>query len=341
VLILTNFVRFPLEWQTPEGLQGKTLITNSLTGLLRHSRRADLVIINCDTRLLLGLRAAYLLLPFLRRPILGHDIVLRKPLNWRARLSHPIKRFLFSGVDHYSLHFRDLEGYTRYFGIGPERASYVPFKPSIRGRDSFRTGTEGEYVLCLGWSERDYDTFFAAMERLPYPAAIPVPNFEQLRRHSSRFTRPLSMLPANVRLLEDDLSTAAMARMLEGARIVVLPTVSSRISASGIGTNLNAMYMRKCVITSHGPGSTDVLTGGEALLVPPEDPAALADIIQRAWEDDELRERTAAAGFEFASSLGTERELRERVLEVACRMLTGRLPRRTVTTGTQSSDTLG
>jgi glycosyltransferase involved in cell wall biosynthesis len=171
--------------------------------------------------------------------------------------------------------------------------------------------------LCLGWSERDYDTFFAAMELLPYPGAIPKPDFAKLAQHSSRFTRPVDQLPRNITLMEDDLSTAAMVRIIEGARLVVLPTVASRINASGIGTYLSAMFMGKCVITTEGPGSSDVLTGGEALLVPAEDSAALAASIRRAWEDDDLRERTAQTGLRYAAGLGGEPELRQRVLDVA------------------------
>jgi glycosyltransferase involved in cell wall biosynthesis len=321
MLIITNFVRFPARWRASSGVEGEALVVDSLWEFLRYSPRASLVIVNCNVGLLMKLRAAYMLLPFLRRPILGHDIVLRKPMTLKARLTRPLKAWLLSRVDHYSLHFRDLAGYSRYFGIRPENSSYVPFKASVKDRDTFAVTPEGSYILCLGWSERDYDTFFDAMERLPYPAAIPRPDFANLARHSSRFTRPPDRLPANVTLMDDDLSTSAMARMIEGARIVVLPTVTSRINASGIGTYLNAMFMGKCVITSAGPGSTDVLTRGEALMVPPEDSAALAAMIQRVWEDNDLREKTAQAGLRYATSLGGEPELRQRVLDVAIEKL--------------------
>lgn len=315
--IITNFVRFPQRWRGSGGLEGEAMILGSVGDFLRHSRRADVVIVNCDTGLAMKLSLAYLLLPFLRRPILGHDIVLREPLTLKARLTRPFKAFLLSRIDHYSLHFRDVEGYTRFFGIRPEKTSYVPFKASVKDRDTFRVTSEGTYVVCLGWSERDYDIFFDAMERLPYPGAIPRPEFAKLAEHGSRFTRPLDKLPRNITLMDDDLSTAAMVKIIEGARLVVLPTIASRISASGIGTYLNAMFMGKCVITSSGPGSSDILTGGEALFVPTGDVDALADMIRRAWEDDDLRERTAQAGLRYATSLGGEPELRQRVLDVA------------------------
>jgi len=116
-------------------------------------------------------------------------------------------------------------------------------------------------------------------------------------------------------LLEDDGSSDALVRIISGARIVVLPILKVSLLA-GIGTYLNAMYMRKCVIVSEGPGCSDVLSN-QALFVPPEAPQALADMIQRVWLNEDLREATAQAGYRYAVELGGEPELRQRILENA------------------------
>jgi glycosyltransferase involved in cell wall biosynthesis len=289
---------------------------------LKHSRKADLVIINCDVELTLWLSALYLLFPWLRRPILAHDIVLRKPTTFRARSSAIVKRFLFSFIDHFSLHFTNLDGYQKYWGIGPDRASYLPSKPNIRYRQEYQVGPDGEYILCFGRSERDYDSFFQAMEQLPdLPAVIPPPNFAQFRTHATRFSRSLDALPKNVHIVEDDGSPQSLIRIIEKAKLVILPIVASRIAPSGIGTYLNAMLMGKCVITSHGVATTDVLTGGEALLVDPEDADALAAMIRLAWTDDALRLRTAETGRLYSERCGGEPELRQRVLDRAVEKL--------------------
>jgi glycosyltransferase involved in cell wall biosynthesis len=289
---------------------------------LRHSREADLIIINCDVGLAMKLAALYLFFPFLRRPILGHDIVLRQPITAKAKLALPLKRFLLSRIDHYSLHFRILDGYRKYFGINPDRVSYLPSKPNIRYRYDYKVGPDGEYILCFGRSERDYDTFFAAMETLPHlPAVIPPPNFASFKKHAARFTRDVNRLPPNMRIIEDDGSVASLIRIIEKAKLVVLPIVASRIAPSGIGTYLNAMLMGKCVITSEGVATSDVLLHGEALLVPPEDPDALARMIRRAWDDRELRERTAESGRKYSEACGGEPELRQRVLDRALEKL--------------------
>ena len=58
---------------------------------------------------------------------------------------------------------------------------------------------------------------------------------------------------------------------------------------------LEAMSYGKPVVgTDHG-GTTEFLTGGAGVLVPPGDPAALADGIRRVLSDGELRARMIAA----------------------------------------------
>ncbi|MCI0628017.1 MAG: glycosyltransferase family 1 protein, partial [Acidobacteria bacterium] len=71
---------------------------------------------------------------------------------------------------------------------------------------------------------------------------------------------------------------------------------------------LLAMGLRKCVIITEGPATRGLLTD-EAIIVPQSDPAALADAIRRAWDDDDLRERTANAGRRYAERLQGEARL--------------------------------
>jgi glycosyltransferase involved in cell wall biosynthesis len=321
MLILTNFERFPEQWRSSSGKTGESIQVRTVLDILRNVQRAELILINCDVYLTMQVAALFLFLPFLRRPVLSHDLVLRPPRTWKARLTLPVKRFLLARVDHFTLHFRDLSGYQKHFGIRPERCSYTPFKPNIRFRYEYTVGSEGDYILCFGRSERDYDSFFAAMAELPdCPAAIPPPDFPKLRQHGSRFSWPLDKLPPNVRILEDDGTNVSLIRMIERARLVVLPILGGRISPSGIGTYLNAMLLGKCVILTEGTAASDVFTD-EVILVPPENPQALRDAIRRAWDDDDFRRRTALAGQRYSESCGGEPELRQRVLDLAIERL--------------------
>ena len=321
--LLTNFERFPAQWRSTSGVTGTTVVAKTFGEFFRLRRNADFIIINCDADLTYKLGAVDLLLPFLHVPVLSHDIVLRKPRSFRTRAMTFVKRILLMRTDHFTVHFRILDGYRKYFGIGSNRTSYLPSRPNIRGRYNYKVGPDGEYMLCFGRSERDYDTYFAAVATLPYPAAILQPNFEQLRENGSRFTWPLDKLPPNVQILPDEATDESMIRAIEKAKLIVLPILGSHIAPSGISMYLAAMLMGKCVILTEGPAASDVFTD-EVILVPPEDPEALAEAIRRAWEDDDLRHRTAEAGRRYSESCGGEPELHQRVLDRAIEQL--RLP---------------
>ncbi|MFQ5903490.1 MAG: glycosyltransferase, partial [Candidatus Binatia bacterium] len=71
----------------------------------------------------------------------------------------------------------------------------------------------------------------------------------------------------------------------------------------------------KCVIVTEGPATRGLLTD-EAIVVRPGDPIALAQAIQRAWEDDALRDRIARAGRRYAERHGGEARLLSDIVEV-------------------------
>lgn len=316
VRILTNIDGFPGEWRTASGVAGTSRVARTFEDVSGQLGDADLVLINGDPDLVMRLSRFFLSRPARRRPLVSVDIVLRAPPPGVVPATKTlVKRLLLKRVDHFIHYFTDLRGYSRYFGITPERSSFVPFKPNLRYRHEAVPSPDGTYVLCFGRSLRDYDTFFAAAQMLPLPAAIPRPDFVQLKKHGSRFTWRMEDLPSNVAILDDDGSQDSLIRVLEGAHLVVLPILKSSL-LSGISTYLNAMLLGKCVILSTGPGCSDVLTD-QALFVPPEDPAALAATIRRAWDDDDLRRQTARRGHEYAISLGGEPELYQRILERA------------------------
>ncbi len=314
--ILTN-VELPASWRAWNGEEGQCIYAKTPGEFVSRLPDCDLVLINAEPGLLMTLSAAMIVRPFRRRPLLGSDTVLRKPSGLLGNINALAKRFLLSRVDHFMNSFRDIGGYHRYFGITTEKCSFVPFKPNLRYRCEAEPDSDGEYVLCLGWSMRDYDTFFDAMDRLPYPAAIAKPDFQQLAMHGSRFTRRLDQLSDRVKVLDHDpRDYASQVQVLMGAKLVVVPLLKSCLVQTG--TPYNAMLLGKCVIVSDGPAVRGIFTD-EVLPVPPEDPAELAKTIDRAWKDPELRERVAAAGHRSVLALGGEPEFAQRVIDQAVR----------------------
>jgi glycosyltransferase involved in cell wall biosynthesis len=293
------------------GRQAQVLRVKKWQDLRAQLSAADLIVIDCGDTLVYKIAMHFLLFPWKKRPLVAVDIVLRKPLRWRDRLLALIKRLLLSRVDHFIHYFKDVAGYSKYFGVSAARSSYVPFKANNWGAQ-LPAELQEEYIFTMGVSLRDYDTFIRAISELPYPAAIPEYSLlhSDSRNASCRWTK--DNVPANLQIVQDFGKRANITRNLSMARIVVIPIEPNSLCASGISTYLDAMYLGKCVIVTEGPGASDLLTD-QALLVPPKDVAALRDTIRRAWEDDDLRHRTAAAGRKYALALGGEVELLRRI----------------------------
>lgn len=303
-----------------EGDARASLVGASFRDLFRlipEIRQADLIILNEGAPKLLSVVLFFCLMPFLRKPIIAVDVLLHKPHTVKQKLVAWFVKILLRRADHFINYFQALEGYQKFYGISPARSSYVPFKSNLNGNPAIpeiASVEKAEYVLAVGQSLRDYDTFFKTVSSLQYPAAICRPNFARLRQHGARFTWSIENLPRNLMVLEDDGTREGWIRTFCKARIVVIPILGDTIRPAGIGVYLDAMLLKKCVIISSGPGVSDVLTD-QAIIVPPEDPVALAQAIRKVWEDPAFREEVALRGYRYASALGGEPELMNRILE--------------------------
>ena len=311
--VLTNFARFPEQWALSNGWSGTSKIVHAFQDFVDSLAECDVVLVNCELSLTYRLCLYFAILPWKRKPLLVADLVLSYPESRSARFKTAFKRAILRRVDHFINYFKYSEGYGRFYGITADKSSFVHFKSNLRYRQETVANPDGEYVLCLGRSRRDYDTFFHAVEKLPYPAAIPRPNFAQLREHGSRFTRQMTELPPGLQLLDDDGTQQAMMRMIAGAKVVALPIIPNTFQLAGVSVCLDAMLLGKCVILTEGAGVIDALTD-EALFAHVSDADALAAQIRAAWEDDNLRLSTARKGYEHAVSVGGEPELFERIL---------------------------
>jgi glycosyltransferase involved in cell wall biosynthesis len=105
-------------------------------------------------------------------------------------------------------------------------------------------------------------------------------------------SRLVAELPEQTRWTEA-LPTPEVARALDDSTVLVLPSRSE-----GLGRVIVEGFCRgRGVIGSRIGGIPDLVEDGESgLLVPPEDPAALADALVRVLSDRELAERLGAAG---------------------------------------------
>jgi len=98
--------------------------------------------------------------------------------------------------------------------------------------------------------------------------------------------------------------------LFDGCELFVLP---SRHEPFGI-VNMEAMASGKAIVATSVGGVPEIVRDGEnGMLVPPDDPQALADAINRLLDDDPLRRRLGQAGraraWNFAWSTITDQYL--------------------------------
>jgi len=161
-------------------------------------------------------------------------------------------------------------------------------------------------IFSGGKTRRDFDTLFAAVKGLPYPVKVATTSNRDIIPHGSFIDEETA--PANVEVIRLDGTPEEFISMMASSRLVVLP-ITPEICGAGISVYLQAMALRKCVIISAGPGAEDVLTSGQAVIVPPSDPVALRASIERAFNDAEYHQQVAQSGYEWANSLGGDEQL--------------------------------
>src|SRR5262249_53078342 len=153
-----------------------------------------------------------------------------------------------------------------------------------------------------------FATLFAAIEPLGIPIKVVTSTEKEMNPHGSSLKG--LQIPKNVEIFVQDQSAEFFVKTMAGARLVVIPIVRDTTTQAGIGVYLQAMALGKCVIISDSLGTTDVLTVGQAIIVPAGDAAALRSAIHRAWTDSEWRNQFAETGQRYALPLGGEDELR-------------------------------
>jgi glycosyltransferase involved in cell wall biosynthesis len=289
-----------------------------LTSQLRALRAAlscDYVLVNCSPTDVFALCATKMLLPFSRGRIVALDTVLPVPrvTSLRARVALTVKHLLFRRVHLFIEYFRQTEGYERHYGIPRARFRYVPFKVNRYERVLETPVRDEGYIFCGGNTRRDFRTLIEAVRPLSYPVKIVTMSDAVIAGHGS--TLDGRDLPAHVEVVRHD-GGDSFLDYIAAARLAALPIVRENISASGIGVYLASMALGKCVITSEGPAVNGVVPDGAAVIVPPEDPEALREAIERVWRDDALRARIAAAGQSYALGLGGEDRLCASVMDV-------------------------
>ena len=148
------------------------------------------------------------------------------------------------------------------------------------------------------------------MSGLSIPLQILVPKAEYHRCSSlSAFSGDSQVARGTVSIIHDDGTAKSWIGHIARSKFVVLPISANSIAPSGISTYLSAMALGKCVIITRSPATEGILDESNCVIVPPADPVALRNAIQKVDSDARLRSRIAQAGYRYAMGLGDTRRL--------------------------------
>ena len=257
--------------------------------------------------------AAELLFLFMAKMLYGRrlttftfDLLLRAPETRLDRWSVRVKRMLLRAIDVFICVHKDVSGYARTYGIPPERCEYVAFKPNNWDLTGDVVSRDGDYVVALGASHRDYRLLIEAVKDVGIPIKIILPK-ERMKMHNADLGE--SSLPANVEHLETHDGRLGWNRYMAESRLVVIPILPGVIQPAGVSVYLEAMALGKPVVITRGASTEGILDDRLAVLVPPGDAQALRAAIVEVWNDAALRQSLGTAAKAYAQSLGDHKRL--------------------------------
>jgi glycosyltransferase involved in cell wall biosynthesis len=324
IRIMTNMARLAAVGSRDPAFELTTRSGRGMAGVLAtfaRTFRHDYILLDGTIRAALILAALKLLVPLHRARIVLLDILLSTPVGFRGRAKAWLVGRLLRRTHRIMVYYRDTRGLQEHYGIPAAKFLYVPFKVNQLELIRQITAGDGGYVFCGGKTRRDFATLFEAVKELDLPVKVVTTSNSDIARHGSFVDERHA--PPNVEVVRLDGSAEDFIAYMASARLVVLP-ITPEICGAGISVYVQAMALGKCVILSSGPAAEDVLTAGQAIIVPASDPVALRGAIRQAWDDAGYRAPFERAGYEWAMSLGGEDQLYETILAHIRSDFTGR-----------------
>lgn len=222
-------------------------------------------------------------------------------LSWVSKGSKAklLRRFR-GGIDHlvlWSTEQRDAA--VRTLGFRPEAITLVGRRADTRFWRPMSGPTD--MICAVGYEQRDYATFLEALRSFPVrchvatgmvqgkPAGPTIHSLVEGEEHPAALT----VGPKNYRELRD---------LYARSRFVVVPLFDTDTD-NGATVIEESMAMGKAVICTRTRGQRDLVVDGvNGLYVPPGDPAALREAMERLWNDPELAERMGGEGRKLAET---------------------------------------
>ena len=202
---------------------------------------------------------------------------------------HVLARSVHATIDRFVVHSRrECETVSRWLNISESRFTFIPLHRSVIPIVA-QEEVDNPFILSMGSANRDYRTFFAAVEKIGLRTIVVA------GRHSINGLT----IPSNVELLSS-LSPKECHRLAQQARVNVVPLID-HVTAAGQITIIEAMRMYRPVIATRCPGSEDYIDHRKTgILVRPFAIDDLANEINQLWHDKPSRDSLATEAGRYA-----------------------------------------
>ncbi len=185
--------------------------------------------------------------------------------------------------------------YTRY-GVPMRQVAWQPYALDPTCFPVELPATEGTTILSAGHHRRDLDTLLLAAARLG-PAVHPIDLFAP---------GDVPRVPRQIRF-RGTVSPAVFCPEVGRSRFMIVPLLDDPHNAAGITAMVTAIMCGRPLVVTASPGSRDYVSDGvNGLLVPPGDPPAMAEAIERLDTDRALLAKLAAGARDAAATFTTE-----------------------------------
>jgi len=198
-------------------------------------------------------------------------------------------RLALAAVDRFVVHSNsEAEYYSTWLRLPRDPFEFVHFQRAAIPIE-FEVDRDEPFVFATGSGQRDYRTFFSAIEKSGIRAVVApgrhaVAGLEVPDRVSMRF----------------DVTKADIFELGQRAVINVIP-MNTDGAAAGTVIIVEAMRQRCAIVCTRRSGIEEYLIDGEnAVLVSPGNAGELAEAMQWLMADDAERERLAKNAYEFA-----------------------------------------
>lgn len=193
-------------------------------------------------------------------------------------------------VDRFIVHSnRERENLSQWLELPLSRFEFVPLQRAeipVTEQEEINN----PFLLAMGSAQRDYPTFFKAVEKLGLRTVVV----------AGKHALAGLTIPENVEV-KFGLTIDQCLQLAQKARISVVPLLDNQ-TASGQVTIIEAMRMNRPIVATRCIGSEDYLKNGETgLLVEPHSVDDLAQNIERLWNDQELRHTIGKQAGDYSS----------------------------------------